>query len=65
MGCINVHASLLPKYRGAAPVQWAVIDGNDETGVCIMQLDEGMDNQNRQSRTQEISAPSHPLTSDV
>lgn len=42
-GCINVHASLLPKYRGAAPVQWAVIDGETETGVCIMQLDEGMD----------------------
>jgi methionyl-tRNA formyltransferase len=42
-GCINVHASLLPKYRGAAPVQWSVIDGEAETGVCIMQLDEGMD----------------------
>jgi methionyl-tRNA formyltransferase len=42
-GCINVHASLLPKYRGAAPVQWAVIDGERETGVAIMQLDEGMD----------------------
>lgn len=42
-GCINVHASLLPKYRGAAPVQWAVIAGEPETGVSIMQLDEGMD----------------------
>ena len=42
-GCINVHASLLPKYRGAAPVQWAVINNEPETGVCIMQLDEGMD----------------------
>jgi methionyl-tRNA formyltransferase len=42
-GCINVHASLLPRYRGAAPVQWAVIDGERETGVSIMQLDEGMD----------------------
>jgi methionyl-tRNA formyltransferase len=42
-GCVNVHGSLLPKYRGAAPVQWAVIDGEKETGVCIMQLDEGMD----------------------
>ncbi len=42
-GCLNVHASLLPKYRGAAPVQWAVIDGEAETGVDIMQLDEGMD----------------------
>ena len=42
-GCINVHASILPKYRGAAPVQWAVIHGEPETGVAIMQLDEGMD----------------------
>src|SRR5258706_523756 len=42
-GCINVHASLLPSYRGAAPVQWAVIRGETETGVSIMQLDEGMD----------------------
>ncbi len=42
-GCINVHASLLPKYRGAAPVQWAVINAEQETGVSIMQLDEGMD----------------------
>ena len=42
-GCINVHASLLPKYRGAAPVQWAVIHGESETGVSIMQLDAGMD----------------------
>lgn len=42
-GCINVHGSILPKYRGAAPVQWAVIDGEAETGVAIMQLDEGMD----------------------
>ncbi len=42
-GCINVHASLLPKYRGAAPIQWSVIEGETETGVAIMQLDEGMD----------------------
>lgn len=42
-GCINVHGSLLPRYRGAAPIQRAVIDGEPETGVCIMQLDEGMD----------------------
>ena len=42
-GCINVHASLLPAYRGAAPVQWAVIRGEPRTGVAIMQLDEGMD----------------------
>lgn len=42
-GCINVHASILPAYRGAAPVQWAVIHGAAATGVAIMQLDEGMD----------------------
>ena len=42
-GCLNIHGSLLPKYRGAAPIQWAVIRGERETGVAIMQLDEGMD----------------------
>ena len=42
-GCINVHASILPRYRGAAPVQWSVINNDAETGVAIMQLDEGMD----------------------
>lgn len=42
-GCINIHASLLPKYRGAAPIQWAIIDGEKETGVTIMQMDEGLD----------------------
>lgn len=42
-GCINVHFSLLPYLRGAAPVQWALIEGHAETGVTIMQLDEGMD----------------------
>lgn len=42
-GCLNVHASLLPKYRGAAPIQWAVIDGEKESGVTIMQMDEGLD----------------------
>jgi methionyl-tRNA formyltransferase len=43
LGCINVHASLLPKYRGAAPIHWSVINGEKETGVCTMQMDEGMD----------------------
>ena len=42
-GCINVHASLLPKYRGAAPIQWAIINGEKETGVTIMKMDEGLD----------------------
>jgi methionyl-tRNA formyltransferase len=42
-GCINLHASLLPAYRGAAPIQWALINGERETGVSVMRLDEGMD----------------------
>lgn len=42
-GCINVHASLLPKYRGAAPIQWAVINGEKISGVTTMQMDEGLD----------------------
>ena len=42
-GCINVHASILPKYRGSAPIQWAIINGDKETGVTIMYMDEGMD----------------------
>jgi methionyl-tRNA formyltransferase len=42
-GCLNVHASLLPAYRGAAPIQWALVHGEVETGVTTMQLDEGMD----------------------
>ena len=43
LGCINVHASLLPKYRGAAPINWAIAHGEGETGVTIMQMDAGMD----------------------
>lgn len=43
LGCLNVHASLLPKLRGAAPVQWAIVNGERETGVSLMQMDEGMD----------------------
>lgn len=42
-GCINVHASLLPAYRGAAPIQWAVIDGLEETGVTTMYMEKGLD----------------------
>ena len=42
-GCLNVHTSLLPKYRGAAPIQWAIADGNAETGVTIMKMDAGLD----------------------
>ena len=43
LGCINVHTSLLPAYRGAAPIQWAIANGESSTGVTIMQMDEGMD----------------------
>jgi len=42
-GCLNVHTSLLPKYRGAAPIQWAILNGDDETGVTIMKMDAGLD----------------------
>ncbi|MEE1314835.1 MAG: methionyl-tRNA formyltransferase [Faecalimonas sp.] len=42
-GCVNVHASLLPKYRGAAPIQWSILDGEAVTGVTTMQMDEGLD----------------------
>lgn len=42
-GCINVHASLLPRYRGAAPIQWAILNGDDETGVVTMQMEKGLD----------------------
>ena len=43
LGCVNVHASLLPKYRGAAPIQWSIVHGEAETGVCLMQMDAGLD----------------------
>lgn len=43
LGCVNVHASLLPKYRGAAPITWAIVRGEPETGITLMQMDEGMD----------------------
>ena len=42
-GCINIHASILPKYRGSAPMQWAIINGEKETGITLMYMDEGMD----------------------
>ena len=42
-GCVNVHPSLLPKYRGSAPIQWAILNGDKETGITTMYLDEGMD----------------------
>jgi len=42
-GCLNVHTSLLPKYRGAAPIQWAILNGESETGVTVMRMDAGLD----------------------
>ncbi len=42
-GCINVHSSILPKYRGAAPINWAIINGETKTGITTMKMDEGMD----------------------
>lgn len=56
-GCINVHASLLPKYRGAAPIQWAVIEGEKISGVTTMQMDEGLDTGDMLLKTEvELSA---------
>jgi methionyl-tRNA formyltransferase len=43
VGCVKVHASVLPRFRGAAPIQWAIAEGDDETGVSLMQMDEGLD----------------------
>jgi methionyl-tRNA formyltransferase len=43
LGCVNVHASLLPEYRGAAPIQWALINGEEKTGITTMRMDEGLD----------------------
>jgi len=43
LGCINLHASLLPKYRGAAPINWCIVRGESETGVSLMQMDDGLD----------------------
>lgn len=42
-GCINLHASLLPRYRGASPIQWAILNGETETGITVMQMDKGLD----------------------
>ena len=50
-GCVNIHASLLPKYRGAAPIQWAVIDGEKESGITTMMMDVGLDTGDMLDRT--------------
>ena len=56
-GCINVHASLLPKYRGAAPIQWSILNGDDVTGVTIMRMDVGLDTGDMIAKTEITIAP--------
>src|SRR5438128_3707894 len=56
-GCLNVHTSLLPRYRGAAPIQWAILNGDPESGVTIMKMDPGMDTGPMLSR---VSTPISP-----
>ena len=55
LGCINVHASLLPRWRGAAPIQRALLAGDAETGVSIMRMDEGLDTRRAQSRSNLVA----------
>ena len=56
-GCINVHASLLPKYRGAAPIQWSILNGDEVTGVTIMRMDVGLDTGDMITKTEVKIAP--------
>ena len=56
-GCINVHASLLPKYRGAAPIQWAILNGDEVTGVTIMRMDVGLDTGDMIAKTEVKISP--------
>ena len=56
-GILNVHASLLPKYRGAAPIQWAIANGEPETGVTIMQIDAGLDTGDMLAKAQTLIGP--------
>lgn len=56
-GCVNIHASLLPKYRGAAPIQWAVINGDEETGITTMMMDVEMDTGDMLEKTVEKLNP--------
>ena len=58
-GCINIHASLLPKYRGAAPIQWSVINGDKVTGITILKSDVGMDDGNMILKREIIRVFSH------
>ena len=56
-GCLNVHTSLLPRYRGAAPIQWAILNGDPETGVTIMKIDAGLDTGDVLARERTAIAP--------
>jgi methionyl-tRNA formyltransferase len=56
-GCLNVHTSLLPRYRGAAPIQWAILNGDAETGVTIMKMDAGLDTGDILA---QVKTPIHP-----
>ena len=56
-GCLNVHASLLPMYRGAAPIQWVILNGEEKTGVTIMQMDAGLDTGDMLAKTEIRIAP--------
>lgn len=56
-GCVNIHASLLPKYRGAGPIQWAIINGEEKTGVTIMQMDKGIDTGNMLMKEEVMIGP--------
>lgn len=58
LGAVNIHASLLPRYRGAAPIQWAIINGDTETGVTTMRMDAGMDTGDMLLRTKTVIEPS-------
>lgn len=56
-GCVNIHASLLPKYRGSAPIQWAIINGETVSGVTIMQMDKGIDTGDMLMKTEVVIDP--------
>lgn len=56
-GCVNIHASLLPKYRGSAPIQWAIINGESTSGVTIMQMDRGIDTGDMLMKTEVAIGP--------
>ena len=63
-GCINVHASLLPRWRGAAPIHWSIIGGDSETGVTTMYMDAGLDTGDMILKaTTPISVPNHGISS--